>query len=178
MKRLFYILVGLLTFILGGYLAAVWLTRTNVRVIRHDSAGVPRNWKTVELSDFSFSLPPDMRDEEVKGIDSAVWQYRNDGMILTIDYGMYSNSLESYKSQPGHHEEWFLIGGKRAKICTFQLDESFMNTAEDRDFSFISAAYFPEVRESSVAKLSIWVNAKGTGEQEAAKKIFQSVEFK
>jgi hypothetical protein len=178
MRRVFYIFVGLLTFILGGYLVAVWLTHTNVRAINRAYAEVPPGWKKVELSDFSFSMPPDMRDNEVKGIDSAVWQYRNGGMILTADYGMYSNSLESYKGQPGYGEEWFLIGGKRAKVCTFQLDESFMNTTEDREFSFISAAYFPEVSEGAATKLSIWVSARGAGEQEAAKKILQSVEFK
>ncbi len=178
MKRLFYTLIGLLTFILGGYVAAVWLTHTNVRAIRHDSIDIPRNWKKVELGHFSFSIPPDMRDEEVKGIDSAVWQYRSGGMMLMIDYGMYSNSIESYKGQPDYREEWFLIGGRRAKICTFQLDESHMNTEEDRNFPFISAAYFPEVGEGSAAKLSMWVSANGAVEQESAKKIFQSVEFK
>jgi hypothetical protein len=127
---------------------------------------VPRSWKKVELRDFSFSIPPDMKERDVRGIDSEVWEYRSREMRLAIDYGMYSIDQKSYAEQPGYKSEWVSIDGQRAKVATFRSGKYF-----------VAAAYFSGLWNSDT-KLGFSVESKSAAGQELSKKIFQSIRFR
>ncbi len=124
------------------------------------------DWKKINLVDFQFYLPGDMKDQKVRGIDSAVWDYRNDCLRLAIDYGMYSNDLKSLASQPNHDSEWVLINCQKAYVVTCRYEKSY-----------ISAVHFPALWDSDT-KLTFYVEGKSDNTQKIAREIFQSIKFR
>jgi len=72
---------------------------------------IPNDWKLFQASArFSFWGPPDLKEENVQGIDSYVGQFVSPKMILTFDYGMYSNPL----NDPKYKREATTVDGKEA----------------------------------------------------------------
>lgn len=136
---------------------------------------VPADWKNVQVKDFSFSIPPDLKPEDIRGIDSTVYGYVGDHMRIVIDLGRYSNNLQAYRDQPGYLEEWIVIDGRKAKVGTFHLsDEAANPTDEGREF--IAAVFFPDIGVNDL-QLSFWVNCETKQEQDVAKQVFYSIKF-
>ena len=52
------------------------------------------DWVAVDAGPFGFWTPPDVRDEEVQGIDSLVGRYVGDGLEIMFDYGWYSPGID------------------------------------------------------------------------------------
>ena len=72
---------------------------------------IPNDWKLFQAStNFSFWGPPDLKEENVRGIDSYVGQFVSPKMTLTFDYGMYSNPL----NDPKYKREATTVDGKDA----------------------------------------------------------------
>ena len=124
----------------------------------------------VDLGDFSFYAPPDMKNQNVRGIDSAVWQFRNSSMTLDLDYGMYSNDLKSYADQPEYQAWWILIDGKEAKVATLRMDD-------DRGRKYVAAVHFPDVSGRGGTRLTAWARCRDRATQQSAKNIFLSIKL-
>jgi hypothetical protein len=112
-----------------------------------------------------------MKHQQVQGIDSAVWEFRNQEMTLSLDYGRYSNDLQYYSNQPEYHAEWLRIAGRKAKLATFRLGDESIADSREKDREFVAAVYFPEVSGSGETKLTFWPNTVDVATQESAKKI-------
>lgn len=52
---------------------------------------------TIDGSEFSISLPADLRDEAAEGVDSEVGTYSADGIEVSWDFGWYSNPLDYWE---------------------------------------------------------------------------------
>ena len=154
-----------LIFVIGVSILAA-LSPAHAQVSAAPKVDVPRGWKKIELRDFSFSIPPDMRERDVHGIDSEVWEYRSRDLRLAIDYGMYSTDHESYAEQPGYKLEWVSLDGESAKVATFRSGKYF-----------VAAVYFTGLWGSDT-KLGFSVESKSASGQELSKKIFQSIRFR
>ena len=137
------------------------------------SAQVPKEWKKIDLTSFSFYAPPDLRDQKVRGIDSSVWEFRNRTMTLRLDYGMYSDSLESYSNQADYQIEWVRIDEKPAKIVTLRLNAG---VGRDKGRTYAAAVYFPGA--SGETKLSFLACCIDAATRDSAKKVFLSIRFK
>lgn len=135
----------------------------------------PLDWKRVDLRYFSFYLPPDIKESEVQGIDSFVWQAVSDSARLTIDLGAHSNDLTSYLEWPGFHQETLVIDSRQARICTFRHSEQFMDSA-DGDRLYIAAAYFADIGRGD--QLTLWFASNRPNDQQIAKRVFKSIKFK
>lgn len=130
---------------------------------------IPANWKKISLGAFAFYGPSDLKNERARGIDSALWQFSNDKMLLSIDYGMYANPLTSYSSQLNYEERWSQINGRRAKIISFR--------SYRKEWWYAAAAYFPPPT-SGGRELSVWASCADTQTQEDAMRVLNSIEFK
>jgi hypothetical protein len=150
-------------------------------------AGIPKQnpdptnpgpgWKRVDADGLFFlSLPVDMKKQDVRGIDSSVGEYRNGRMVVSFDYGNYSNRLESYSDKPEYKENLKNIGGKKAKIVFF------LNTGADSKYKYYSAVHFPEVVKSRFAnmntKLTLDVEFNDESDNVIAQAIFESIVFR
>lgn len=139
-------------------------------------------WKMVKLDDFYFYLPPDMIDQKAGGTDSEVWEFRNDEIRLSIDYGYFSNPLTLYNEQHYFHEELLTVDGREAKISSFKLTEEFSSPA-DEEMTFIAAIHFPNTdniapgTDDNPRKLTFWANCKDENAQEITRSIFRTIRF-
>ncbi|MFP6892920.1 MAG: hypothetical protein VCA18_04165, partial [Opitutales bacterium] len=94
---------------------------------------IPDDWVAVKAARnaFEFKAPPDLKNIPVQGIDSQVGKYESPSMLLTYDYGWYSNSLRDEK-KPGFSSNIVQIDGKTAKVVTFDG---------------VAAVHFPKVKD-------------------------------
>jgi hypothetical protein len=167
MRRLiFRLFIGLLSFAVVLSVAS-WFFLSHSQVAKPPQTTIPDGWKKIELKAFSFYAPPDMKNQNVRGIDSAVWEFRNRRMTVNLDYGMYSDDLEFHKDQPEYRTEWLRIDGKKAKVATLRMSNNY-----------IAAIYFPEVSDGGGTKLTFWASCVDSAMQESAKKIFLSIKFR
>lgn len=129
-------------------------------------------WVKIELERFSFYVPPELKLQHDRGIDSAVWSYAGKNLKLVIDLGRYSGKPRIYESEPDYREEQIIIDGKRAVICFYRR-----STVAQEHLPYSAAVYFSKVK-STAEKLSFYVAGASPEEQEVARKIFLSIDFK
>lgn len=134
----------------------------------NNSQLITNGWKKFEVSNttsnFSFYLPNDFAEVPVQGEDSLVKQYKNSTSNINLDFGGYSDPLDSYKSMAEYQESNTTISGKAAKIISYKNNDLY-----------ISAVNFPEV--TSGLKLTISINSSDKDIKDNAKKIFESISF-
>ena len=61
---------------------------------------IPADWRRIELSRYSVSVPPDIGSQTFDRTDSEIWHAENGTMKLACDYGHYSTDLKAYANQP------------------------------------------------------------------------------
>jgi hypothetical protein len=130
------------------------------------------NWVKIELERFSFYVPPELKLQHDRGIDSAVWSYAGKNLKLIIDLGRYSGKPTIYESEPDYREEQMIIDGKKAVLCFYRR-----STVTRENLPYSAAVYFSEVKTKE-EKLSFYVAGASPEEQEIARKIFLSIDFK
>lgn len=132
------------------------------------SQNITQGWKKFEVSNtknkFTFYIPPDFNEEMVQGEDSIVKSYKNSTTSISLDYGSYSDPLDSYKTMPEYQETNTTISGKSAKIISSKKDDKY-----------ISAVNFPEI--STGLKLTIYIESSDANIKDTGKKIFESISF-
>jgi hypothetical protein len=132
-------------------------------------------WQDIDAGEFAFTLPCDMAQKAVQGIDSKVAHYGSPSLSLMYDYGGYSSDLGELKGQPELREESSTIGGKPAHIVTLRSADA----ANERPFT--AAVAFASVGPAFRAdktRLTIVAYGKTAADQETAKRIFRSIRFK
>src|SRR5215813_4439207 len=95
------------------------------------TSSVPSAWRRVDMERFVLFLPPDMERREIRGEDSAFWEFRSDTSRLVVNLGMHTDDLVGYKDWPEFHEENIRIDSHSAKVCTFRHSEDRMDSADD-----------------------------------------------
>lgn len=125
---------------------------------------VPANWQVIATSaDFSFRLPPELREVQVQPVDSYVALYQATNMAVMFDYGMYSAHADTTDE---------MIDGKRARILT---------ASSESDLNGQHYAYYAEVRFDDIGRgidnLSMHAYCKTPEDVENAKVVFRSIDF-
>ncbi len=78
-------------------------------------------WKTIDArGQFSFTTPPDLKFQEVQGIDSYVGLYVSPTLRVGFDHGQYSSPLDEIAEKPGAVSNEETIHGRKARIVTDQ----------------------------------------------------------
>jgi hypothetical protein len=130
----------------------------------------PAEWQQVDSAcDFFFKAPPEMKRQDVSGIDSCVGEYLGAGMDLSYDYGGYSDPLDSYSDNAEYAEESATIDGFEAKVISLKL----LNGSE---LPYVAAAHFADIGKNGI-KLTMWINCKGPAEVEMGRQILDSISF-
>ncbi len=132
---------------------------------------IPDNWKLINLNDFSFYLPPEVKSVKARRIDSAIWKYIGGNMELTVDFGMYASKPHIYGKEPEYYEEQVKIDDREAVICFFRSSDSNLQSRP-----YIAAVYFSTM-DSKDTKLSFFINGDSSTEQKMARTIFSTIKF-
>ncbi|MEJ7727940.1 MAG: hypothetical protein WKG00_01865 [Polyangiaceae bacterium] len=132
-------------------------------------------WQNIDAGEFGFTLPCDMVQKPVQGIDSKVASYDSPSLSLMYDYGRYSSDLGELKGQPEMREESSTISGKPARIVTVHSADA----ANERPFTaaVAFASIGPAIRADKI-RLTMVAHGKTAADQEIAKRIFRSIQFK
>lgn len=65
-------------------------------------------WQTAGASGFALLLPPELEDRSAEGVDSEIAEWRSDDIVVTWDYGWYSepvhdaNSVRTFVAHDAH----------------------------------------------------------------------------
>jgi hypothetical protein len=131
---------------------------------------IPNGWKKVSLCQLHFLIPKNMKNQNVKGIDSCVADFKNSRMRLAIDYGSYSGAYKNDGTTSDFKEEFTEIDGKKAQLVTFK---------DRRDRKFVAGLYvlIHEAQDGMKTSLNMSISVKSEEDLETARHIFQSLRF-
>jgi hypothetical protein len=132
-------------------------------------------WQNIDAGEFAFTLPCEMAQKPVAGIDSKVASYESPSLSLMYDYGRYSSDLGELKGQPELREETSTIGGKAARIVTVRSADASSERPFTAAVSFASVG--AAIRADKI-RLTMVAHGKTAADQETAKRIFRSIQFK
>ena len=132
-------------------------------------------WQNIDAGELAFTLPCDMVQKPVQGIDSKVASYESPTLSLMYDYGRYSSDLGELKGQPEFREESSTIGGKPARIVTARSADAANQPPFTAGVAFASVG--PASRADKI-RLTMVAHGKTAADQETAKRIFRSIRFK
>jgi len=137
----------------------------------------PAGWKLIKECGAEFYLPPDFKEEKVRGIDSCVKQYRGTNTLLELDVLGYitpnASRREEYAEERDVKYERTKIGGRRAEIITHYATDV---RKEAEGLNYAAVLFVPQMRKDG-GNLTIWTFSKHPEEREIAMKIFQTVRF-
>ena len=120
----------------------------------------PVEWKRTNVLDrFSFSIPNDLADSKLRGIDSEARMYISDSLKITFDFGVgaYFPSAASIK------RTHTIIGCRHAVLEQILL-------GRQAEFPFIVAAQFDQ-------PFTFWVSYKDRRQADIALRILYSISF-
>lgn len=98
------------------------------RCVERPPEPIPRDWKRIDAADvFTFFAPPDLVDQQVRGMDSMVGMFEGPLGVLEYDYGAYSDTLEG-NGVPGRYPntprktrgDSVLLAGQKARLVTYR----------------------------------------------------------
>lgn len=124
------------------------------------AAKVPADWKKIETSHFIVSIPPDMKEKKVRGIDTSLWQYNSKTISLAIeagflggDFGFVQGRYEStweLRSLNGREVQYLTLDLNKPnlKYWSFNADGSTKVTNEEKNL--VVGMYFPKEHISFV----------------------------
>jgi hypothetical protein len=123
----------------------------------------PANWQKVDAGPFSILAPSGWEFHQLQGVDSYVGEFVGDGVVLTFDFGRYSNTLKKEK-KPAYIVIYKSIGGRRAKIVSPRTPGHG-----------ITGVYFRNVGDA--AALTLFGHDLTSAQQELVLKIFETLRF-
>ncbi|HQU86855.1 MAG TPA: hypothetical protein PKY59_27220 [Pyrinomonadaceae bacterium] len=176
--------------------ATSFVTPVNTESIKE----IPKDWRKIETDYFSFSIPPTMKNQNVRGIDSEVMSFENEEMTLDIEYGDFSADVVSHLLDYEGKKQSIIIDGKKTEIVSYDINKPIYspnkatnaaNKASNGDDSFrlkkveknyVFGINFPlkdePISSENRFAASFVIKSKSIEAKETAKIIFQSIKFK
>lgn len=135
-----------------------------------DAPPPAQDWQKVEIKGrFSFSLPPEMKQTPVEGMDSLVREYASPHVRLGFDYGWYSDPLD-YPGRVDYQAGMVEIDGRKAKLVTFRSADA------QTDFANFAGIHLADPGDGQ-NKLTMWARYQNPADLSQIKKIFQSIKI-
>jgi hypothetical protein len=153
---------------IGKKLKAVMLLSSLALSIGGCSQGdkPPTGWQKLETGAFSLYGPPGWELRKRQGFDSYVAELAGDGMVLSFDFGRYSNPL-SDAQEPSYVIVYEVVHGVNAKIVS-----------PKKPGQGITGIYFPSVPTAEIGnKLCLVGYDLTAAQQETALRMFQTIRF-
>ena len=145
-------------------LIAILLVLSSIAAFGTDMA-VPQDWVKTDCGHFTLFHPPDMKEEKVRGIDSDVRQFKSASIILSSDFGRYSDPLDRGYPKPF---ETIMIGGKQARIIVY---------SRAGEFPFLCNIHFPDTGKAGVT-LTLGGGCKSKAALDILQHIYGTIRFK
>ena len=144
-------------------------------VVAQEKPDVPEGWTKINIWHISFYAPPDLKKNELNGIDSCMAQYANNDIALYLDYGHYGGPRTARGGELEWKQESRSIGGKDAQLTTFVEDPR--NRA---GLKYVAALYIvvkPGREWEWPTTLEMSVTSDKRQDRDAALAIFRTISF-
>jgi hypothetical protein len=131
-------------------------------------------WRLIDAGPFTFLAPTSLVQVNVQGIDSLVGRYTNDSIMLSYDYGMYSDPLRrrfEKDKPPGYEEQNIVIDGKKAVIVAFS------GPIREWSHQYTKSIHFADVGDGH-NKLTVSASGKTPDDIVTLQKVFESIKIK
>lgn len=136
------------------------------------------NWKQFTKCGLSFFAPPEMEDQNLRGLDSCIARFTGPGMEISWDLGWYGTPAHSKDPEIENFvSEDVTIDGRSAQLATFSW------RTDGGDLRYRSQLHagnvFPERDKERSRKTSLvmTVAVKSEPDLAAARRVLLSVEF-
>jgi hypothetical protein len=147
--------------------------------VAQEKPDVPEGWTKSDICHISFYAPPDIKQTNVRGIDSCVAQFVNSDITLYLDYGIYGG----LDSPHGSELEWkhvpLSVDGKNGQLTTY-VDASHSNSG----LKYVAGLYVvvkpgepSRERDSRPTTLMMSVISDRRTDRDAALAIFRTLRF-
>jgi hypothetical protein len=145
-------------------LASESLSMVGCSTISNKTDASASGWLKVEAGAFSIYAPPGWKFHQRQGIDSFVGEFAGDGIVLSFDFGPYSNPLDEAR-EPTYVVTHETIGGHKEKIVSPSVPGHG-----------ITGIYFPEI--TGWNKLCLYGQNLTDTQQKLALRIFRTIRFR
>jgi hypothetical protein len=130
------------------------------------------DWIEIEVHDrFSFQLPSNLKEVDIKGIDSFVRRWESQDLIVHFDYGLYSDPLTTYTKKKLYKATLDNIDGHLTSIISFQKEDGW----------YFMAVHFHDLgrdRWGRIVKLTFIVENSQDAKREVPLRIVKSISFR
>jgi len=147
--------------------------------LAQEKSDVPDGWTEINICRISFFAPPDLKNQDLKGIDSCVAQFANNDIALYMDYGLYGGPATARGSELEWKQETLSVGGKDAQLTTF-VDATHSNSG----LKYIASLYVVvkpvesgRERESRPTTLMMSVTSDRRKDRDTALATFRTIRF-
>jgi hypothetical protein len=124
----------------------------------------PTGWHKVDAESFSVFTPMGWEFRNVQSVDSYMGRFEGDGVVLSFDFGRFTNSLDDSRG-PAYLITDEYIGGFRAKLGRPRTPGQGL-----------TAIYFPKFRGSD--SLFLYGRDLTATQQELVLKIFRTIRLR
>lgn len=135
------------------------------------------NWQRISDCGVTFYVPPDVREEKARGIDSCVRRYRSESILIVLDSILYPDPGGSRREEYYEERDFNLrktrVGGRKAEIITY-FETKF--PAEAQGLNYSAVLHVPLLPKGR-GNFTLWTYSRNPESREAAIKIFESVRF-
>lgn len=128
-----------------------------------NAGNTPGSWHKLDAGPFSILAPSGWEFHQLTGVDSYVGEFVGEGIVLTFDFGRYSNPLKEEK-KPVYDVIHKFIGGRGAKIVSPRIPGHGT-----------TGVYFRNVGDSNA--LTLFGHDLTSAQQELALKMFVTLRF-
>ena len=132
---------------------------------------VPNDWKEISVCEIKFAMPINLKNQNVKGIDSCVADFKSSKMRIGIDYGSYGGAYKNNGTKVDFKEEFTEIDEKKAQLVTYK------NTRNSRKVSAGLYVLVYEANDGTKTSLNMTIEVESEKDLETVKQIFKSVLF-
>jgi hypothetical protein len=132
------------------------------------------DWAQIDAGPFMFLAPTSLVAVTVQGIDSLVGKYTNQTIILSYDFGLYSDPLRRRFDRdklPGYEEQNLVIDGKKAVIVAFP------GPIREWSHQYTKSVHFTDVGDGR-NKLTVSASGKTTNDLVTLQRVFESIRIK
>lgn len=134
------------------------------------SNGPSGPWSRVSVAgEFSLELPPELTLDPKRGTDALYRSYRSDALVVSMDYGWYSNPLVDVAGDDLERQAIQVDGHTATHV-------RYRDRAADSGLEYVVALHVPDTGKGQV-KLTIVAHASSEHHRNRADRILRSLRF-
>ena len=132
---------------------------------------IPKGWKEISVCEIKFAMPIDLKNQNVKGIDSCVADFKSNKIRIGIDYSSYGSAYKNDGTKVNFKEALTEIDGKKAQLVTYK------QSPNSRAITVGLYVLIYEANDGTKTSLNMTAEVESEKDLESAKQIFQSILF-